>query len=245
MRSRAAAPIVFVIAMVCATASANPGRFTSFAATASRSPDQVTINLSVNTTGSPATTATDLVYVLGGVIPTTGTTFTGTGTFTTLSRTGLGANAFSGSFSITGLDPGTNYKWVALGFGDVGGLGFGFTAFYFVYFFLYYGCLPVPTTAPIFLTTPSAPILVPAGCTTTPTYYGGPLYDFVNSNVNILDTTINWWYSNGTTVYPVLASGLEGGLAALIAGIPTLAGWGLMVLGTFIALTGAILSRRT
>ena len=101
MRPTAAALALASMVSFCATASANSGRFTSFSATGSRSPNQLTININVSTTGSPATTATDLVYVLGGVIPTTGATFTGTGTFTTLSRTGLGANAFSGSFSIT------------------------------------------------------------------------------------------------------------------------------------------------
>jgi hypothetical protein len=245
MRSTTAALVVVSIGVFCTTVSADTGRFTSFSATAARSPAQVTVNVSVSTTGlvSPGTTTPDLVYVLGGVIPTTGTYFTGTGTVLTIARSGLGANAFAGSFSVTGLDPGTNYKWIALGFGDVGGLGFGFTGFYFVYFFLYYGCLPIPTTSPIFITTPSNPTLVPAACTTTPSY-GGPLYDFVNSNVSTIDTTINWWYSNGTTIYPALASGLEGGRAALIAGIPTLASCGLMVLGALIALTGVILSRR-
>ena len=233
-----------LIALVAEIAAADVGLFTSYSTTAMRSPGTLTFDVSVGTTGLVTTSPTDYVYVLGGVIPTTASTFFGTGGTTALPRTGSGATAFSGSFSVTGISDTTNYKWITLTIGDVGGIGFGPTAFFYVYYFLYYGCLPIspPTDYTAFLTTPSNPgVPQPLICTTTPT--GGPLLDFINSNVNTFQSTANWWVSDGTSVYPILAHGVATG-RALISAIPTLASLGLIVLGALIALTGVILSRR-
>jgi hypothetical protein len=239
-------PIVLacaLITLVAGNAAADVGLFTSYSTTTTRSPGALTFDVSVGTTGLVTTSPTDYVYVLGGIIPTTASTFIGTGTLTALPRTGSGATAFSGSFSVTGISDTTNYKWITLTIGDVGGTGFGPTAFFYVYYFLYYGCLPLSPPYSAFLTTPGSPgVPQPLLCTTTPTA-DGPLYDFIHSNVNTFHSTANWWATNGVSTFPVLAHGVATGLA-LIAAIPTMASWGLMVLGALIALTGFIVLRR-
>ena len=240
-------PIVLacaLIALVAGNAAAGVGLFTSYSTTTTRSPGTLTFDISVGTTGYVTTDPTDYLFVIAGVIPTGGTTFTGTGGMTTLPRTGVGPTAFGGSFSVTGLIDSTNYKWISLTIGDVGGTVVGPAALFYVYYFLYYGCLPIspPTDYTAFLTTPSNPgVPQPLICTTTP--IGGPLLDFINSNVNTFQSTANWWVSDGTSVYPILAHGVATG-RALISAIPTLASLGLIVLGALIALTGVILSRR-
>jgi hypothetical protein len=231
-----------LIVLVAASATADVGLFTSYSTTTMRSSGALTFNVTVGTTGSVTTYPTDYVFVYGGVIPTTTTTFV-TGGTTTILRTGVGPAAFNGSFSITGLSDATNYKWITLAIGNVGGIPMGPTAFFYIYFFLYYGCLPITPTYTAYLTTPGSPgVPQPLICTTTPT--GGPLYDFIHSNVNTFQSTANWWYSNGIDAYPILAHGVATG-RALLGAIPTLASLGLMALGTLIALTGFILLRRS
>ena len=251
MRRSTLVVIIVLIVGLTSIADANVGRFSSYSTTAMRSPGQLQLSVIVGTTGleliGPAT-ASDYVFVLAYAMPTTGT---GSGTTTAyISRTALGAGAFTGSFSITGLDDNVNYKWATLTFGSFYGT-YGptfFNVFVIPYYYLYYGCLPPTTPLTQFLLTTQAlttttPTWRSVICTTTPT--GGPLYDFVNSDINSFNATLNWWYSNGTTIYPLWANAASGGFAPLLSAIPTLASWGLMVLGTLMALTGVILSRRT
>jgi hypothetical protein len=245
---------VLVIVLLLATAAAaDTGLFTSYSTTAMRTPGQLNIGVTVGTTGSVTpgpTTAPDYVYVLGFAFPTTGTTVGGPGSVAYLPRTAVGADAFSGSFSITGLNDAVNYKWLTIAIGNLYGTG-GIPSIYALFvpfYYLYYGCLPITTTtgpfAYLVATSPGGTAPLPIFCTTT-TYPGGSLYDFLNSDISSIDRTINWFFDNGTTTYPVWANGVSGGVAAaLIAGIPTLASWGMMILGTLTALTGVILARR-
>jgi len=233
------------LAMTAAlTATADTGRFTSFSTTVTRSQGQLDFNVGIDTTGAvpPGTTSSpDYVYVLGYVFEPTGT---GYGSASTLiPRSGIGTGAFSGSFSITGLDDRTSYKWLTIGVGDLAGMGYGYGGFFYAIYFLYFGCIPFTTSSSVFITTPSGTGTVPIACTTSPT--GGPLYDFLNSDVNNFNTTLNWWYStSGGSSFPLLANGVSTGRASGIAPIPALTGWGLLVLGTLLGTTGFILLGR-
>ena len=234
-----------IIMVATTTATANTGRFTSFSTTVTRTPGQLNFNVGINTTGSISPGTTDIVIVLGVAMPTTATGY-GPSITTIIPRTGIGVGAFGSSFSVTGVDDNASYKWLTLALGDIRGTGYGYYGVYFAFYFLYYGCLPIGTTTPLFITTPAGTGTIPITCTTTSPAPNGPLYNFLNSNVDTFNTTINWWYYPTTagSPYPVVAHGLSTGRIGALAAIPTLSSWGFLFLGTLLGMTGFILLRR-
>jgi hypothetical protein len=239
--------IVALVATIAVPVGADTGLFTSYSTTAMRAPGQLQLNVNVDTTGM-VSTGSDYVWVLGFAFPAAGTGSAFSTTY--LPRTAVGTGAFAGSFSITGLNDNVSYKWLTMSLGDL--YGFGPSTFYYgfliPYYYLYEGCLPIsPGTTSfwggLFATSPDGTGTLPIFCTATPT--GGPLYDFLNSNVNAINATINWWYTDGTSADPIWANGVAGGTVAALATIPTLAGWGLILFGGLIAGSGAILLRHS
>jgi len=228
--------------LLASTATADVGRFTSFSTTVSRSPGQIDFAVDVATTGL-VTTGTDYVFAIGLAFPTTGTT-TAANTYASISRSGVGPTAFSGSFSLTGVDDAASYKWAVITFGDLyGGLP-TYYLFYVVGYYLYNGCLPVPYFVQ---TTPGDTSFNYVTCTgTTPP--GGPLRDFLASDISSFQATLNWWYysTSAGTFYPLAANGVAAGRIGPLAleAIPTLAWWGLFAFSALLITSGVLLIRR-
>ncbi|MCU0234708.1 MAG: hypothetical protein MUE90_11850 [Thermoanaerobaculales bacterium] len=242
MRPAAPAIGLVVVLLLASAAAADVGRFSSFSTTASRSPGQIDFAVDVATTGM-VTTGTDSIFAIGLAFPTTGTT-TAANTYASILRSGVGPTAFSGSFSLTGVDDATSYKWAVVTFGDLyGGLP-TFYLFYFVGYYLYNGCLPVPYFVN---TTPGDTGFNYVTCTgTTPP--GGPLRDFLASDISSFQATLNWWYysSSAGTFYPLVANGVAAGRIGPLAleAIPTLAWWGLFAFSAMLITSGVVLIRR-
>jgi hypothetical protein len=222
---RAAPAICFVVVLLLASAAAaDVGRFTSFSTTVSRSPGQID-------------------FAVVGAFPTTATATTAN-TYASILRSGVGPTAFSGSFSLTGVNDATSYKWAVVTFGDLYGGVPAYYLFYVVGYYLYNGCLPVPYFVQ---TTPGETGFNFVTCTgTTPP--GGPFADFLASDISSFQATLNWWYysTSAGTFYPLVANGVAAGRIGplALAAIPTLAWWGLFTFSAMLITTGVILIRR-
>jgi hypothetical protein len=242
MRRTAPAIVLGLALLLASTAAADVGRFTSFSTTVSRSPGQIDFAVDVATTGL-VTTGTDYLFAVAAAFPTAGTT-TPANTYASILRSGIGPTAFSSSFSLTGVDDAASYKWAVFTFGDLyGGLP-TYYLFYFVGYYLYNGCLPVPYFVQ---TTPGETGFNYVTCTgTTPP--GGPLADFLASDISSFQATFNWWYysTSAGTFYPLVGNGVAAGRIGPLAleAIPTLAWWGLFAFGALLITSGVLLIRR-
>lgn len=255
MRKPVIVHAILLTLLFAAVAGADVGRFNSFSTTVTRTPGQLDFLMTVNTTGlvTPEPTTAypgDYVIVYFGAMPTGTGTGTGSGTLSYILRTGLGPGAFARSFSLTGFDDGTNYKWFAMAVGNLQTTPTvsPYSGFYQVLFYLYFGCMPFPTTATTaaIITTPSGATHPLPNCNTITSPVGGPLYDFLASNVSTTNIVQNMWTqtATATAAVPVIGMGVAGGKAFALGQIPTLASLGLMIFGSLLAGTGVILLRR-